>query len=278
MNTPQYNPIHLERLVSREVLDLYFAVKEPISVGIGNEGSIKKVAVSLTKDGYIPFVPAESIKGVIRSLASKIYNNSCNKGRHDGDIDENTVDEELAKLGIFDKEQLSELNKQSKVNLYTALKCPICKLFGSQMLCGKLLFTDMFPSDNTKIYAYTGTSIDRKNRVVEKERLYTIEYIMPPYMKLRIIADNVIEKSEKMLLATLLDIMGKKGIQIGGMKSKGYGLITLDKERSRVTILEFVSNPTNKEDVIKNVKALLQKDNCKILSVEEYINYIIEKI
>lgn len=277
-NTSEYTPIHLERLVSRDILDLCFEVKEPISVSMGNEGNIKKIAVFSTKDGYRPFIPAESIKGVMRSLASRIYDNQCDNGKHNyNDIDGNiqNVDEELAKFGIFDKERLEELNMHNKIALYTALKCPICRLFGSQMLCGKLLFGDMFPSSDVKLFNYTGISINRKNRVVEEDRLYTIEYIMPSHMQLRIIADNVIDRQEKLLLATLLEIMTNKGINIGGMKSRGYGLLTIDKDRSRVTILEFVSSPSSKEDVIKNVRALLQQDNYRRLPIEEYIRSLI---
>ncbi|MEM1950817.1 MAG: RAMP superfamily CRISPR-associated protein [Candidatus Nitrosocaldaceae archaeon] len=269
-------PIHLERIIHRSILDLYFKVEEPISVGMYNEGNIRKIVVLPTKNRYMPFIPAESVKGTMRSLARKIYDSSCNKGEHSRDtinqLDESKI-EELSKLGIFTSNQLDELNKDDKLNLYLALRCPICRLFGSRMLCGKLLFSDMLVSD-TQIITYTSVSINRKRRIAEKERLFTTEYIMPSSTSIRIIANNVIEKQEHELLTALLTIIADKGIQIGGLKSRGYGSLKLDKERSSITILEFIESPKNDEDIINNVRALLQTGNYKRLTIGEYIDAV----
>ncbi|MEM2857111.1 MAG: RAMP superfamily CRISPR-associated protein [Candidatus Nitrosocaldaceae archaeon] len=272
-------PIHLERIINRSILDLYFKVIGPISVGMDNEGNIRKIVVTPTKNGYIPFIPAESIKGVMRNITRKIYDNSCNKGEHNKDminqIDENKIKEELSK--IFTVKQLDKLNKDDKLNLYLALRCPICKLFGSHMLCGKLLFSDMFPSNDAKIFTYTGISINRKKRTVEEDRLFTTEYIMSSYTQMKIIANNIIDRQEHELLITLLTIISDKGIQIGGLRSKGYGLLMLDKDRSKITVLEFIS-PKDEDGVIGNLKTLLKKDNYyKEFTVDEYVKEYVKR-
>lgn len=275
MNNSNIISMHLVKLINRSILELDFDVKEPISVGMTNEGNIRKIATYLSSKGAVPFIPAESVKGSMRSICKKISGYSCDKGRHNiTNIDA----EELNKLErlkeIFSEDQLKELSKNIKLNLYYALNCPICRLFGSPMVCGKLTFSDMFASSDAKISTYTSNSINRKTRTVEKDRLFTIEYVMPTSMHLKIIANNIIDMNERRLLAMLLKVLSTKGIKIGGLKSRGYGLLSLNKERSYIKVLRLNINASKeKEEVLSNIKALtLQENYYESLTIDEYIS------
>ena len=267
---------HLEYLRSRAILDLYFIPEEPISVGMYNEGNIKKVTSYTINGKRINFIPSESIKGSMRSLARRLLKSmntefKCDKGKHhDGeDINANDINEYKNKLkGIFDEEQLNELSNNQLREFYTALfECPICRLFGSSMLASKLVFSDITTDD--EVFSYTSTAIDRKNRIVREGSLYSIEYIKPDRLYLRIIADNI-TKPENKIFATLLEFIHKMGIEIGGSKSKGYGLLRLD-ESSRVRVLNLIPKPISEEDKIKNINALLLRENYKELTIGDYI-------
>jgi CRISPR/Cas system CSM-associated protein Csm3 (group 7 of RAMP superfamily) len=270
---------HIECLKNRAILELRFNALEPISVAMYNEGNIRKI-VGYTRDGkFIPFIPSESIKGVLRSIARKIFKNmenrfDCNKDSKDIKHNINTnlnIDDYLN--AIYSEDQLRELDENAKKDIYFALnKCYVCRLFGSNMVTGKLIITDMII--NGDVYNYTLTAINRKNRIVEKDSLFTVEYIVPDNLMLTIIADNIEKDKEGRLLAAILDYMIKLGIEIGGLKSRGYGLIKLD-ENSRVRIVEFkeIKDKSKDDDIIYNINALALKEGYfRDMTVKEYIN------
>ncbi len=268
---------HIEHLKNRAVLELRFKALEPISVGMYNEGNIRKIVGYINNGIFIPFIPSESVKGVLRNIATKIFNSMnknngffCNKGRHDNQKSNQNALDYLK--DIFDNKQLNELDEITKKELYIALnECDVCKLFGSNMVAGKLSFTDLTIDNNyIDVFNYTSTAIDRKRRIVREDSLFITEFIMPKYLTLTIIADNIERGREGRLFATLLEYMIKRGIKVGGLKSKGYGLIQLD-EGSKVKIIEF-KEVKGIEDIIYNMNALILKGNYRIMNIEEYIN------
>jgi len=280
---------HIEHLRNRAILELKFNVLEPISVGMYNEGNIRKIIGYMNNDKFVPFIPSESIKGVLRSTASKIFKSmsngfNCNKdNNYKHNISNNDLkgvfdDEQLKELdddlkGVFDDEQLKELDYNKKTQIYIALKkCYVCKLFGSDMVAGKLTFTDLTINDvSIDVFDYTSTAIDRKKRIVKENSLFTTEYIIPERLNLTIIADNIEKSNEGKLFAALLEYMIKLGIKVGGLKSRGYGLIKLD-ESSLAIIIEF-KEVRDKEDMIYNINALTLKDNYyKSVTIKEYID------
>jgi CRISPR-associated RAMP protein (TIGR02581 family) len=266
---------HIECLKNRAILELRFNALEPISVGMYNEGNIRKIVGYIRDDKFIPFIPSESIKGVLRSIARKIFKNmengfDCNKGKHNTNINSN-VDEYLKK--IYSEDQLKELDEDIKKDIYLALnECYVCRLFGSNMVTGKLIINDMII--NGDVYNYTSTAIDRNKRIVKEDSLFTVEYVASDNLMLTIIADNIEKDKERRLLAVILDYMIKLGIEIGGLKSRGYGLIKLD-ENSRVKIVDFkeIKDRSKDDDIIYNINALALKEGYfRDMTVKDYIN------
>ncbi len=50
---------HIEHLRNRAILELKFKALEPISIGIYNEGNIRKIVGYVNDDGkFIPFIPS----------------------------------------------------------------------------------------------------------------------------------------------------------------------------------------------------------------------------
>jgi CRISPR-associated RAMP protein (TIGR02581 family) len=267
---------HIECLKNRAILELRFNALEPISVGMYNEGNIRKIVGYIRDDKFIPFIPSESIKGVLRNIARKIFKNmengfDCNKGKHNANINSN-VDEYLKK--IYSEDQLKELDKDIKKDIYLALnECYVCRLFGSNMVTGKLIINDMII--NGDVYNYTSTAIYRKKRIVKEDSLFTVEYVVSDNLMLTIIADNIEKNKEGRLLAVILDYMIKLGIEIGGLKSRGYGLIKLDDENSRVKIVDFkeIKDRSKDDDIIYNINALALKEGYfRDMNIKDYIN------
>jgi len=271
---------HIECLKNRAILELRFNVLEPISIAMYNEGNIRKI-VGYTRDGkFTPFIPSESIKGVLRSIARKIFINmengfDCNKDskgiKHNINTNLN-IDDYLK--AIYSEDQLRELDEDAKKDIYLALnKCYVCRLFGSNMVTGKLIITDMII--NGDVYNYTSTAINRRKRIAKEDNLFTVEYVVPDNLMLTIIADNIEKDKEGRLLAAILDYMIKLGIEIGGLKSRGHGLIKLDDENSSVKIVEFkeIKDRSKDDDIIYNINALaLKKDYFRNIRIKEYLD------
>jgi CRISPR/Cas system CSM-associated protein Csm3 (group 7 of RAMP superfamily) len=286
-------------LKNKAIINLVFDLLEPLHIGERLEGNIKKIVRFNINGKYVPFIPSESIKGTFRNIATKIAKDIFNY-IEDADLKEivkiHDKDTHISSEGVINnyihiaenwiienniisKDKIKELSDYEIVDMYLSFKCPICKLFGSKTLSSKLIFYDSFFAIDSNIFNYTSTSINRKAGVVEEGHLYQIEYMPPSKLNkviIKIIAENVIPKFyDAKLLANILDYIKNIGLSIGGNKSRGYGLLTLNKDQSYVKLLEFMENPKDYNEIKKNIELLLQKEEAiKKLSIEEYIKYL----
>ncbi|MCD6464878.1 hypothetical protein J7L27_00720 [Candidatus Bathyarchaeota archaeon] len=278
------NAMHLEKLISRDVLELILKPVTAVSVGGKSAGFIREVAKINIVGGLgsdVPFIPSESIKGTLRSMAVMLANTIIeseylNHHMPDYSVKEierlKEADETLMDLG-FTEDQISELSEEERIDLYFALKCPVCRLFGWKGLTGKLLISDGLPNKRPRLRYFTSTAIDRKIGVASKEKLFTVESVeWDPELKfsVKIIVDNM-DREEARLFSALLKIILKTGLRIGGLKSRGYGLLKIDEE-SNVKRIKFILKPKTEEDILSNVKALLLKEGYfEKLTIKEYI-------
>ncbi|MEM0171870.1 MAG: RAMP superfamily CRISPR-associated protein [Thermoproteota archaeon] len=293
-------PIHLEKVYERFIIDLSLKLdySSPLHIGAGSEG-INKMLLEFPVNGRnVPIISAESLKGVLRSLASSLskqmfpdnfavkYHLKDRHIRREGlDEQQKIMEQHLEKAKEYLKEimpqdVIEEMYAEDKLQLleyYLALNCPVCKLFGAQGIAGKLTFTDGIPNIPPKFLTYVATSINRKNRLVEGERLFSVTAVEPSdklKYRIEIIADNVSKGSEEArLLSSLLQWVLKFGLQIGGLKSRGYGRLTVDDE-SIVKILRF-KEASSDESRLNNVRALLLKDGYfQAMKIDEFMRWL----
>ncbi|MGB9759672.1 MAG: RAMP superfamily CRISPR-associated protein [Brevinematia bacterium] len=287
------------QLLSRAILELYFTAKTPIHVGYGQEGTLSIIARFPVNGKLTPIIPSESLKGTLRYLAGTIsksmnFDQDTKKvvelHRKDTHMPEDSESKSslikdykeksrafLENEGILSKKQLEELSDKDVVDLYFSLNCPICSLFGSKSLSGKINMLDMIPIHATNVTTYTSASILRKTLTVKEGSLYTIEAISPnTIFRTKIIVDNVLSKSDEAnVLANLLVFIKERGLAVGGLKSRGYGLLELDANQSNVKVQLFNSNPKNFEDIVSNVSTLLLKEKYyKHLTIDEYVKML----
>ncbi|MEM2661388.1 MAG: RAMP superfamily CRISPR-associated protein [Nitrososphaeria archaeon] len=281
-------PIHLKRVSERFIMELSLKPEynSPLHIGAGSDGT-NKVLLRLQVNGRgLPIIPSESLKGVLRSLTSSLSkqipsdNLALKYHLKDSHIKRKEVKEdeqqrmislylEKAKeylKNIMPQDVVEEMEANDKLQLleyYFALNCPVCKLFGAQGIAGKLTFTDGIPNIPPKLITYTSTSINRKSRTVEEGRLFGLTAVKPDdelRYKIRIIADNVFKGSEEArLLSLLLRWILRFGLQVGGLKSRGYGRLVIDDE-SIVKMLKLKEEIHSEEFLLHNVRVLLLKD------------------
>jgi len=288
--------IYLERLEQRYIVYLKLVAKSRIHVGSTQEGTLKRMVWMNVNGKLLPAIPAESFKGALRKLAAKIaksidfqnpeikeivaYHTQDRHSRKEKDkliypefIKNANIEDTLKK--IFNEEQLKELSYDARNELYLSLKCPVCRLFGSRGLAGKMLLEDVLLIDEPKTNIYTSTSIDRKNKTVASERLFSIESLEPNLrFKCRIIIDNVERESpEAILLARMFEYLLKMGeINIGGAKSRGYGRLAIDKDS--IVHLQIFKTPIDEGEILENINILLGK-KIETKSLNEFIEWLV---
>lgn len=304
-----------ERLENRTLMELYLKPLTPIHVGAGGVGEITKNILHFTVgNSLLPIIPAESIKGVLRTEASRIAKrmsftqqraNEAVKlhskaehqfGKEEKDARLKEAADFIANLGVFESEQIEELKEAEGaiLELYASYHCPICRLFGSKYFAAKLLFTDAIPTaaksqqptaaDYLRLNTYTSTAINRKTRTVDETKLFRTQYIEPNSnlrFCLKIIADNILTGDEAKLLANILEYITTKvggqavGIHIGGSKSRGFGLLEVDEESSAVKVVRFFTSPS-KEEKLRNINRLIFKEGSyEIYRIPDFIKLLI---
>ena len=296
--------IYLEKLEQRYIIDLKLITKSRLHVGAYQEGIQKRIVWLNVNGKLLPVIPAESLKGSLRKLASKIAKNLDFSDQEVNEVvkyhreDKHSIEKNNVKLypkfieadtgelkkdrkkeleKIFSEEQLRELSRDAQKELYLSLKCPICKLFGSQRLTGKMIFSDAILIDEPRIDIYTSTSISRKTKTVEGERLFSLESLEPNLrFEAKVIVDNVIRGShEALLLSKLFEyILKLGGFQIGGAKSRGFGQVAISED-SNVYMYAF-KKPSTNEEVYENIMILLGK-KFEIKNINEFITWLMQK-
>jgi len=295
LNTFYSSEVMLRR---RDILDLKFSIEYPLHIGERQEGITKKILYFKVDGKEIPIIPAESFKGVLRHLATKIAKKLFEGDEelgiivkcHDKDTHVSSedclkyfsVDEAvnwLKNTSLFPTEKVKrDLSSNQIIDIYLSFKCPICRLFGSKNLASKLVFYDVVFNVMPEVGRYTSTSISRKTRTVEEERLFQIEYIPPDdryELSTKVVVDNVEPgSSEAILLANTLEYIINYGLPMGGAKSRGFGLLKL-KRSSKAIILKLKTKVNSKEDIVNNISALLLRNNAiSTMSMEEYHKYL----
>jgi CRISPR/Cas system CSM-associated protein Csm3 (group 7 of RAMP superfamily) len=282
-----------ETLRDRALITLHLRPITPLHVGRGGAEFLNEIVQFDVNGRTLPIIPSESIKGVMRSLATRLATHitfpdpdaEASKRYHRKDVHE-VEGEELKEIEVkaeglrtlFEPQQWDEV-KDGKVELYLSIHCPICRLFGSRHIAGKLLFHDGIPTAEAHLSTYTGISINRETRTIEKGRLFKIQYIVPTNnlcFRTVIIADNIKGTPEAKLLALLLESIINEGLKLGGQKSRGFGLMELERNReSEVKYVEFNTEPVNNNEKLENIrKMLFEEGYYKSLELKDFINML----
>jgi len=153
-----------------------------------------------------------------------------------------------------------------------AFYCPICRLFGSPGVSGLLRISDavLVQEPERTLYKY-GVGIDRRSLTAKRHLLYAHEILEPTVLfKATLVVDNIRSGSpEALLLASLLDVMCKLGLQVGARKSAGYGLLIVDDELTNTWFLDFTCMKGEEA-----VKLLTSPRKHERMSVQELISLL----
>jgi CRISPR/Cas system CSM-associated protein Csm3 (group 7 of RAMP superfamily) len=244
---------------------LSFKSEGPIHVGGIREGNVL-YALRLP-DGRL-LIPASTWKGAFRALAEKLAPTMSMDGLEnlavkivmpaqrqeeaakwvEGDLvdefraalerkssrvfDPADVEEKLLSLGYSTDPNLIEDPRLALVH-YLCLYCPVGRLFGNWARAGGLRFFDTILTSDTQ--RRPGVGIDRRTGTVQEEHraLYYVE-TSEAGLKVPLVLAGELEgrgDAPARLLASTLEAVEAVGLSVGGRKSAGLGLLSLQEAR-----------------------------------------------
>ncbi len=184
--------------------------------------------------------PRESLKkdDLLSSFADAL------SGKSSPPFDARNVKDVLLMLG-YSEEELKSDNPEDQMGAlisYLAYYCPIGRIFGNQVRAASLRFVDTQIPSSTQRRA--GIGIERSIGAVREGALYFVE-TSSAGSSIPLLVVGEIEKrggSTARLLASTLEVVERIGLNVGGRKSAGLGLLLLDKAEFHVVELR---NDTN---------------------------------
>ncbi len=141
---------------------------------------------------------------------------------------------------------------------FLALYCPVGRLFGNRVLAGKLRFHDTVVGSSNVADLRPGVGIDRYSGTAKTDQLFFTE-VTPINSKLilRFVVDNLRPgDGDSRVLANTLGFVAELGIQVGGRKSAGLGLLELEEARFWLAELKEDKDGLALANPIRNGKRL----------------------
>jgi CRISPR/Cas system CSM-associated protein Csm3 (group 7 of RAMP superfamily) len=242
---------------------LSFKSEGPIHVGRAREGNVL-YALRLP-DGRL-LIPASTWKGAFRALAERLALTMPMSGleelavkivmpaqrqeeavkRVEGDLvdefraalekkssrvfDLADVEGKLLSLGYSTDPSLIEDLRLALVH-YLCLHCPVGRLFGNWARAGGLRFLDTIIASSAQ--RRPGVGIDRRTGTVREDVLYYVE-TSEAGLKVPLVLAGELEgrgNTPARLLASTLEAVEAVGLSVGGRKSAGLGLLSLQEAR-----------------------------------------------
>lgn len=213
------------QLKSEAIFTFDIVTESPLYIRNGEDNSLDPSAVdgsyiSIFRNGkYEPYIPGTSLKGSFRCVAERML-------RDNGACDIINRKECISKRDVRNM-QIEE--KYSK-------SCPVCRVFGSQVLKSRVTFSDAYVDGSYKVGKRTCVAIDRITGAAKKNALYDMEYIEQGKFCENIKLQNF-ESYQLKLLVCLIDEMNEGFLTLGGLSSKGFGCVKA--ENIKLTIKHY---------------------------------------
>jgi CRISPR/Cas system CSM-associated protein Csm3 (group 7 of RAMP superfamily) len=149
-------------------------------------------------------------------------------GKQTANFDPADVKEKLISVG-YDLKRIED--EEWALVTYLSLYCPVGKLFGNWARAGSLRFFDTVLPASTQ--RRPGVGINRKAGTVQENVLYFVETSEAGLRVPLIIVGEVEERGRTpaRLLSSLLKAVAAVGLNVGGRKSAGLGLLLVEKAR-----------------------------------------------
>jgi len=205
-----------ERFINRVVINAKLVAVTPIFIG-AQADSLMPNAIngSCLKDVYgRPYIPGSSLKGVLRAFLSDVLNEPVSSKVND------------AFRTKADREKYP--SPQAFADAVIATSTPVERLFGSQVMAGKIKIADAIPAeDKVLTEVRNGVAIDRDTRTAVGGALFDTEVVPSgTTFDFSASAENLTPE-EATLFGELMQYFADGNITVGGRSRAGLGNIKL---------------------------------------------------
>jgi len=241
------------------ILEGYVINETPVRIGTGEAEALGRVdnpVLTMTIQGVRkPVIPGSSWKGVLRSEAERFVNSTQDLGKEKGWDNWRACDI----LIVAGNEKEREKEEENP--------CIVCSLFGNTGMASHLRVFDSIPVEGTySLETISRVAIERITGGQSPGKLFRVQLVSPKAVwsfRMELInVDLLKEEGEDptSFLARYLIRRLIEGVQIGGGKSIGYGLMKLRKEDLKLKVLrpikgkiEITEKPVESLLVMKSV-------------------------
>ena len=183
---------------------------------------LEKLAVERVMPAQTPAEARERVRDLLDDFGSALG------GKPSKVFNPADVREKLLRLG-YDPERVED--EAWALVTYLSLYCPVGKLFGNWARAGSLRFLDTVLPASTQ--RRPGVGISRKTGTVQENVLYFVE-TSEAGLRVPLVLVGEVEargSSPARLLSSLLKAVEAVGLNVGGRKSAGLGLLTVEEAR-----------------------------------------------
>lgn len=237
------------------MIKLVFRADTHLHIGSAEKGREEamlecfKVKIKPSEPDEVPVIPSSSIKGALRALCERIAKSMVNEMSPDAaNATQKHNEDEIAGLHHTKEGSEEEL----------AASCPIDRLFGSTSFSAALRLTDLWPTNcEVKTSYVTSVGIDRSTQTRREGVLFSSEVIergaeFVGYAILDLGSPKLkrdMPKESRELLKGLLDTLMTIGIQVGGRKSVGMGVLKLIRDKIEIYKIDSLHTLINPERI-----------------------------
>ncbi len=239
-----------------KVYRLRLTLESPLAIGAGVGGFTREILrAPIFWDGELrrlPIIPSTTLRGALRGIAESIAQPIVAKSdrpvdlwdaimashRRDGGLTthsglEDREDEIRSKIleEGYDESDIEALGRR-----YASLLCPICRLFGAPGVASALKLSDAIPEiPDIRSEFLPRVALDRKRLKAAERRLFREEVLLPGLsfsaillLDFRGFEGAETTKRSKRLFEFVLNVIRETGLQVGGGKSIGRGLLKVE--------------------------------------------------
>lgn len=231
-----------DRFVVEYLFNFTLVSETPISIGGGN--NVFGVDNPIVRLNDKPYIPGSTLKGVLRSHAERFVRSIY------GDSEENVCN-------ILSSEE--EKRRKEKEDNYKP--CIICEIFGGPTTASRIKIHNAEVINTSRRLTDTirRVAIDRITNAQATGKLFDTEYLLSQIdmrwslnienIELLVDINNLDERSKKIINVIEYLIKGilTQGIEVGGKRSIGYGLLKV-KEDSSKKYFEILEHRVKKDD------------------------------
>lgn len=228
------------KLRNEAIIEFDMHTESPLFIKSSDEDQLNPASAEHTffvtyRNGkLVPTIPGSTMKGVFRSTAELLLEDMdvCNLFSKNKSCSGRINKEEKEGKGEIDNIEKESLGKSRYKG-----SCPVCKLFGSQVLKSRITFCDAYPVGDYKTGRRASVAIDRITGASKKGALFDFEYIEDAVFRCKVYLRNFFRWHIK-LLFEIFNRIDEGYTTFGGFSSKGLGRMKVSNESITVRYYE----------------------------------------